>query len=352
MAHDVHINGFDSGRGRAAGRSMLLAFAAVLLTVALALVDGARALHEAPAIALGPISVSDGTAVVTGSVGRDSTAEAHLEINGQPVGVDASGFFSAVVDLDGESFVVLTLVTGGDETITIRIPLTVLEGGGEDLLDALQDAGITLDVPPEGFQVVDDQPPTASGHVLDQNKLASLRVNDKEALGLLGPDGSFSIPLVGSPKQVTVEATDRQGVSQTSAFRTTQVTSVIKTKAGKSVSAAGAQGIVIAKIRFDKRNLLAKKSLGVVLTVKDRRGYLVRGAALHLKGMPLRYLANGAKRASFTNRIGQKRFGYLLSKRAFTDRAPRRLTLVVRASTTRASTRTTVRFWLPAVLPI
>ena len=113
-------------------------------------------------------------------------------------------------------------------------------------------------------------------------------------------------------------ATDRQSVSQTSAFRSTQVTSAIQTKAGTTVSAAGAQGVVVAKIRFDKTKLLTKRRLGVVVTIKDRRGYLIRGAALHLKGMPLRYFAAGADRASFTNRVGQKRFSYLLKKSAFT----------------------------------
>lgn len=330
-----------------------LGLVALLLACALALVSGARALdNPSAAITLDPVSVNDGAAVVSGSVGRDSAATVQLEINGQPVGVDSSGDFSAVVDLEHEAALVLSTTGTENEKVTIRIPLTALpQSGSVDVLDALNDAGISIDVPPDGFQVVDGQLPVVSGRVLNSDTLSSFTVNGQDVLTLLGPGGSFSIPLTGSDtKQVTFVATDRQGASQTSAFRTTQVTSAIKTKAGMTVSAAGAQGVVVAKIRFDKTKLLTKRRLGVVVTIKDRRGYLIRGAALHLKGMPLRYFATGAGRASFTNRVGQKRFSYLLKKSAFTTSA-RRLTLVVRADTPRASAKKTARLRLPAVLP-
>ena len=330
-----------------------LGLVALLLACALALVSGARALdNPSAAITLDPVSVNDGSAVVSGSIGRDSAAAAGLEINGQPVGVDDSGDFSAVVDLEHEAALVLSTTGTENEKVTIRIPLTALpQSGSVDVLDALNDAGISIDVPPEGFQVVDGQLPVISGRVLNSDTLSSFTANGKDVLNLLGPGGSFSIPLTGSDtKQVTFVATDRQGVSQTSAFRSTQVTSTIKTKAGTTVSAAGAQGVVVAKIRFDKEKLLTKRRLGVVVTIKDRRGYLIRGAALHLKGTPLRYFAAGAGRASFTNRVGQKRFSYLLKKSAFTTSA-RRLTLVVRADTPRASVKKTARLRLPAVLP-
>jgi hypothetical protein len=67
-----------------------LGLVALLLACALALVSGARALgNPSAAITLEPVSVNDGTAVVSGSVGRGSAATAGLEINGQAVGVDS-----------------------------------------------------------------------------------------------------------------------------------------------------------------------------------------------------------------------------------------------------------------------
>ena len=73
-----------------------LGLVALLLACALALVSGARALdNPSAAITLDPVSMNDGAAVVSGSVGRDSAATVQLEINGQPVGVDSSGDFSA-----------------------------------------------------------------------------------------------------------------------------------------------------------------------------------------------------------------------------------------------------------------
>jgi hypothetical protein len=149
---------------------------------------------------------------------------------------------------------------------------------------------------------------------------------------------------------VTVVATDRSGVSQTSAFRVTQVTTAIKTRAGTSVSAAGAKGVAIARVRFDKRRLVSQKRLGVVVTVKDKRGFLIRGAAVRLKGLPLRFVANGANCAGFTSRLGRATFGYRLHEKAFTGKT-RWFTIVVRASTPTASAKKKVMLKLPALLP-
>jgi hypothetical protein len=346
MARNVHI---EVRRGKAPAGTRLLALLALgVVAFGLALVRGAQADGNPPGITLGPVTVNGDTAVVTGSVGGDPTAQADVQVNGQNIGVDASGEFTAVVDLSGESYVELTASSSDGQLTTIRIPVSVLRDGGQGVLDELREAGVSLDVPPDGFQIVDGQMPRVTGEVLNKGKLASLTVNGHDVLNLLGPGGGFSI-LPAPSQQITVVSTDHQGVSETSFFRTSNLTSTIATKAGTSVSALGAQGVVIAKIRFDKRDLLTHRRLGVVVTVKDRRGYLVRGAALRLKGTPLRYLATGASRAGFTNRLGVKRFAYTLQKRAFTDRMPRRLTLVVRANTPRASARKVAQVRLPLV---
>jgi hypothetical protein len=347
MAPNVFIT--QTSRARAIPYAAVqLVLMAVLLTVALALVSGARAQVAPTPIILGAITVGDGTAVVTGSVNVDATADADLAINGADVDVDASGQFSAVVDLDSQAVVVLSLANPG-ETITIRIPASVLVQLGEGALDALIAAGISIDIPADGLQIVDGNMPVITGRVLDGATLASLTINGRDVLQRRNPNGEFAaqLPDSGSRSEATVTATDKSGVSQTSTFTLIKVRTAIKTKAGTSVSSAGAQGLVIAKVRFDKRKLLATKRLGVIVTLKDRRGFVVRGAALRLKGSPLRYLANGAVQASFTNRLGQARFVYRLSQRALTNTACGHLAVLVRASTPNATAKKKVAFQLP-----
>lgn len=330
-------------------RTFLLALSAAALTLALVLASGARGAVPRSGITLGPVSVGDGTAVVTGSVGGEPDAAAALDVNGQPVRVDASGHFAAEVDLDGASVVVLTLASGDGRVTVVRIPLTLLRQGGDGVLDDLEAAGISLVLPPDGFRVVDGVLPTISGRVRDGSKLAGLTINGRDVRGLAGPNRIFSLLLPGdsSSQQVTVVATDHQGVSETTVYPMTHVTSVVRTTSGTSVSAAGARGVVIARIRLDRHGLLTHRRLCVIVRVRDRRGYLVRGAALRLRGMPARYLANGAARAGFTNLLGVQRFEYRLQMRAFGDRFPRRLTLIVQASTPSATARKVVRARLP-----
>ena len=347
-SHPIHLP--RSSEKLYALRTLLFVVAAVAIASAIVLAAGARADALGGGIQLGPVSVNDGTAVVQGTVGGEPDATARLDVNGKPIGIDASGHFSAVVDLDRTSFVVLTLATGKHGVTTLRIPVTLLQRGGQGILDDLEAAGISLLMPPNGFQNVDGRAPTVSGRVLDRSKLASLTVNKKEVLSLIGPGGSFSTPASGeSPGQVTLVATDHRNVSQTTSYPVTNLTSAIKTRFGRSVSAAGARGLVIAKIRFDRRGLLTHRRIGLVVTVKDRRGYLVRGAAVRLRGMPAKYVANGATRARFTSRFGGTRFGYVLQKRAFTDRFPRKLTVSVRASTPSAAARKLAWARLPLI---
>ena len=347
--HSIHLP--HSSEKLQALRTVFFVVAAVAIICAVALAAGARADVLGGGIRIGPVSVNDGTAVVQGTVGGEPDATAKLDVNGKPIGIDASGHFSAVVDLDGTSVVQLTLASANHEVTTLRIPVTLLQNGGQGVLDDLEAAGISLLLPPDGFQAVDGNMPMVTGRVADKSKLASMTVNGKDVLDLTGGNGAFSTVLPGSSssKQVTFVATDHRNVSQTTSYPLTSVKSVIKTRAGTSVSAAGAHGVVIAKIRFDRRGLLTHRRLGFVVTVKDRRGYFVRGAAVRLRGMPAKYLAGGAGRAGFTTRYGAKRFAYVLQKRAFTDHFPRRLMVSVRASTPSASTRKLAWTRLPLV---
>jgi hypothetical protein len=61
----------------------------------------------------------------------DQAVAADLTVNGQPVGVDASGRFNATVSLNGQSSLSLAShdpVTG--QTVTTTIPLSLAGPGG------------------------------------------------------------------------------------------------------------------------------------------------------------------------------------------------------------------------------
>jgi hypothetical protein len=324
--------------------SRRLGLAITLTTLAVALAGSQSAQAISLPVLINGVTVEDGVALVTGT-----TDAAVVEVNGAVVQVGEDGTFVAPIDVS-ENVLVLEVLESPAETVTIRIPVDVLlQTGGEGVLNDLVDAGIGIDLPSEGFLIVDGELPLVEGRVLNDSNLSVLEVNGVDILHDLGRDGLFSIDLGSSSsshENVTVVATDRRGVSQTTTFTTTRVRSTIATRAGTSVSAAGAQGLVIAKVALERRFLKAAKHLGVVVTVKDRRGYLIRGAALRLRAMPAQHVRNGALRAGFTNRIGNGRFAYRLQASAFQDKT-QYLTIWTRAATPKSSATTKVTLRLP-----
>ena len=322
-----------------------LTIALATLAVALAASQSARGI-SVPVLING-VTVEDGVAMVTGVVDAEV-----VEVNGVLVSVGENGAFTAPIDLSADALV-LKVLESPSEVVTISIPTDVLLAtGGEGVLNNLAAAGISVIAPVEGFQVIDSQMPLVEGRVLNASSLSALTVNGVNVLGRLGEDGLFSIDLGSSRSSttretVTVTATDRRGVSQTSTFRTSRVTSTIATRAGTSVSAAGAQGIVITRIAVDKRFLKAAKFVRLVVTVKDRRGYVIRGASLRLRAMPSKHMANGALRAGFTNRVGKARFGFRLRTSALAGPGPKFLTIATRAATPKSSATKKVTLRLP-----
>ena len=326
---------------------LCLAVALAALAVALAGSQSAHALSVP--VLIDSVTVGDAAVVVTGAVDSDL-----LEVNGQAIVVGDDGSFRAEVDLAAD-VLVLDVLGSKSETVTIRIPIDVLLAThGNGVLDGLLGAGISIDVPDGGFRIVDGQLPLVEGRVLNDSNLASLEVNGRDVLRILGPSGLFSVAPGSSTstsrETVTVVATDGSGVSQTSTFTTTRVTSTIATRAGTSVSAVGARGIVIAKVALDKRFLKPAKYLRLVVTVKDRRGYRVRGASLRLHAMPSKHVKNGAIRAAFTNRIGQAAFGYRLKASACTGRPGNVLRFAMRAATPTSSATKRVTLRLPSAV--
>ena len=196
-------------------------------------------------------------------------------MNGHPLGVDATGAFSGSVDLNGASSITLGLSspTGGQTVFTIPLNLAGVDGViPAGVLDSIQQAGVTLLKPVSGDN---GSLLTVGGAVLDKGQLAGLTANGKDILGALGKDGSFIVQLPGTTKVVTVTATDTHGTSETivSGVAQNQLT------AGTTV-AASAVGIRIFKVRFFKKNALRTHRMRMVVTVKDRRGFLIRGAKI------------------------------------------------------------------------
>jgi hypothetical protein len=318
-----------------------------LATLAVALAGSQAARGVSVPVLINGVTVENGVAMITGVVDAEV-----VEVNGVLVSVGEDGAFSAPIDLSADALV-LEILESPSAVVTISIPIDVLLAtGGEGVLNNLAAAGISITKPVEGFRVVDSQMPLVEGEVLNPSSLRALTVNGVDALGRLGKDGLFSLDLGSSSnsttrENVTVIATDRRGVSQTTTFSTTRVSSTIATRAGTSVSAAGAQGIVITRIAVDKRFLKSAKFVGLVVTVKDRRGYRIRGASLRLWAMPPKHLANGALRAGFTNRVGKAQFGFRLRTSALAGPGPKFLTIATRAATPKSSATKKVTLRLP-----
>lgn len=332
------------------GKASLTTAKALIALVAVlgagALPGGASADVRPPALVLNGVTVTSDGVVVHGTV----DADAALVVEGSAVDVNASGEFTVTVGLHGNAAVDFSLVGDAGEAIDIRIPLEVLLDDPNGALDALVRAGISVHLPPEGFRIVDGEMPLVTVEVLNRKALASLKIGGRNVLGLLGRDGIATIRLPGSEsktREVVVTATDNRGVSQSSSFAVTRVRSAISTKTSATVSAALAKGIRIAKVKVDRSQLRTRHVAHVTVTVKDRRGFLVQGAAVRLRSTPGSLLVGGATRAGFSSRLGTIRFTLKLRGGALAGPACKHLSLLLRAETPNASARKRVGMRLP-----
>lgn len=265
-------------RPKRAARSL---YAAAGIIAALTLTTSASPATVPPVLSLDQIGIANGAVVLSGAVG--APAGASLTVNGQPLGLDGSGHFSGVVDLNGASSVELGVANPvAAQTVSFEIPLTgtLLGPGGlipANVLDTVEQAGATLLAPPGGLQSVAGQPLSIGGSVADRGHLAGLTVNGTDVLHLLQPDQSFSVQLPGTTKQVALKATDTSGVSESKIYG---VSSRRASSRVNSVSAADAVGLRIAQVRYYVKGAARTRRLRMVVTVKDGRGYLVRGASV------------------------------------------------------------------------
>jgi hypothetical protein len=327
-------------------------FAALGAALVLAVAPSARPQDPAPILSLGPVSIANGTATLSGSLTGAPAAGLELDVNGQPLGVNANGTFAGSVNLAGQS--ALTVAARNPlsgETVTTQIPLTTnLVGPGGlisgTVLDALKRAGISLTIPEGGFVSVDGLPIRVEGGVLDRGELTSLKLNGTDVLERLSSSGSFTQIVPGTSREVSVTATDRQGVSQTTSFGVAPVSSVIRTTAGPSVAAAGAVGLVIAKVRYLTKTARPLKRFRMIVTVKDRQGRLVRNATVRVR--PTNFQSRkrfvvGKQRVKRSSKLGQANFLVLVRRHAL----GKRLFMVAAAQTAKARALKTTSVRLP-----
>lgn len=337
---------------------LLAALLAAMATLAV-FASSAPAHVVRPVVELGPTTVANGTAVVTGTIGVPNSA-ASLTINGQPVAIAADGRFAATVNLGGQSHLLIAVrnPVSGETSIT-SIPLTtniVGPGGvlGPGVLTALNDAGVTILKPLEGFRIQDGLPLRIEGSVLHKENLASLRVNGVDVLGRIR-DGRFTVQIPGTSREVTVTVVDRRDVSQTTTTPVEHATSrsdqttapttpaTPAAPAGRrTVDARNAVGVRITRVRYLAKGVARTKRLRVTVTVADRRGARIRGAAVGVRSARARWIARNP-RAKRTGRLGQASFVLTVRNRSF----GRRLRLIVIAKTPRAKARKASSIRLP-----
>jgi hypothetical protein len=313
---------------------------AALGALVLAFAPGARpdSIHQL--LTIGPVTVLNGTALVSGTVGG-AGAGTHLTVNGQPLSLDVAGNFAGIVSLGGASALDFTLGSSGGPAVDLSVPLALAGPGGVipgSVVDAVEQAGATLLQPAGGF--VGGQPLTVAGSVADKGQLASLAVNGTDVLRALAPDQSFSVQVPGTTKEITLSATDRNGVTETTRYQVLGGSGVVATPYGTAVAASSAVGLKIAKIRYLAMGVARTKRLRMIVTVRDSRGYLVRGAKVKIRSKAAGRLARRAQTKA-TGKAGQA--GFVLRVKA--RMLGRRLVMVTvaRTPTAKAAKTTSIR---------
>jgi hypothetical protein len=256
--------------------------------------------------------------------------------------LDGAGNFAGSVDLGGAGSLDFSIGnSSGRLLVDFDVPLALAGPGGiipAGAVDAVEEAGAALLEPAGGFFA--GKPLTVAGSVADKGQLAALRVNGTDALGLLGSDQTFTLQVPGTTKEITLTATDKNGVSETTRYKVLEASAPIATRLGPSVAAGGAVGLKIAKIRYVTRGVTRTKRLRMIIMVKDSRGYLVRGATVTIRSRAAGRLTRRTQ-SKASNKTGQATFilrvkARTLGKRLF-------MVTVARTPTAKAARTTSVR---------
>jgi hypothetical protein len=208
---------FWSATGEVGTFGMLTPFL-IAAGVLAALATSAPAEVIKPVIALGPTTVRDGTAEVSGTVGAIGP-RVELTINGRRAAIDGEGRFAAQVKAKNALRLALSdRPSGRVTTTTVPLASNVVSPRGlisPGVLWAVEEAGVMVLEPPGGFEVVDGRPVRIDGSVRNPGHLAALAVNGIDMLDRMGPGNGFTARLRGTSETVSITVTDLQGVSQT-----------------------------------------------------------------------------------------------------------------------------------------
>jgi hypothetical protein len=306
------------------------------ITAAFALVPGARPAALPQLVDLGPVTVASGTATLAGTV-AGAGAGGQIVVNGQPLSLDAAGNFAGTVSLDGAGSLDLSLVNSSGQLVDFHVPLDLVGPGGiipAGVLDSVEQAGASLLEPAGGF--VSGKPLSVAGSVADQGQLAALSVNGADVLSRLGRDQSFTMQVPGTTKEIALTATDKSGISETVHYKVLDSSTPLTT----SVAASSAVGLEIAKIRYLTKGVTRTRRLRMVVTVKDSRGYLVRGATIKIRSKAAGRLARRAQ-AKASSTTGQATFVLRVKPRTLGKRLV--MVTVARTPTAKAAKTTSVR---------
>ena len=318
----------------------------VLAVCWLVLAPTARAELLKPAVKLGPTIVLNGIATVNGTVNGLGPAGATLTINGQPVGVNANGTFASTLNLAGQSALAIEVAnpaTGEKSTVSIPLTTNVIGPGGlipPEVLSAIERAAVSILEPIGGFKILDGKPISVEGSVGNKDELVSLKVNGVDALGAVNNLGSFSVPIPGTDKTVTVTTTDSRGVTTTTTYPVAQGTTTPAAAAAPTVAAAKAVGLKVASVRYVTRSFRKTKRVQMIVTIKDSLGRLVRGATVQVRAAP----AKGLRVKPRIKRTGKNgRVSFLLHPRARVFGKKLTTVTVAKTPTAKAQRKTSVR---------
>jgi hypothetical protein len=220
------------------------------------------------------------------------------------------------------------------------VPVALAGPGGTipgSVVDAVEQAGATLLQPAAGF--VGGQPLTVAGSVADKGQLAALAVNGTDVMRLLGPDQTFSVQVPGTTKEITLTATDKSGVSETTRYQVLS-SGLLATPLGMSVAASSAVGLKIAKVRYVATGVARTKRLRMIVTVKDSRGLLVRGATIKVRSKAAGRLTRRAQTKT-SSKVGQAAFVLRVKSRTLGKRLV--MVTVARTPTAKAAKTTSIR---------
>lgn len=183
-----------------------------------------------PGLTLGPTTVHDGKAVVSGTVGTMGSG-VELRINGRRAAIDGDGRFAAEVAVPRWSTLRLALndpLRRRTTTTTVPLASNVVSPRGlisPGVLWAIEEAGVMVLEPPGGFEVVDGRPLRVDVSVRNPGHLARLVVNGIDMLDRMGPGNGFTARLRGTSRKVSITVTDLVGVSQTTVLPIEHTTS-------------------------------------------------------------------------------------------------------------------------------